>query len=102
LGGSFSEALLVAIRSLDLLAFALPAVTRMVMDLMALGKLVLGLGLGLALLGAVLLLVGKGILPHLPGDLAFRVGGVRVFFPIATSIVVSVLLTVVLNLLMRR
>jgi hypothetical protein len=72
------------------------------MDLTALGKLVLGLGLGLALLGALLVLAGKGILPHLPGDLAFRVGRVRVFFPIATSIVLSLLLTVVLNLVMRR
>jgi hypothetical protein len=72
------------------------------MDLAALGKLVLGLGVALALIGTVLLLVGKGILPHLPGDLAFRVGKVRVFFPIATSIVISVLLTVVLNLVMRR
>jgi predicted cobalt transporter CbtA len=74
----------------------------MAMDLALLGKIVLGLGLGLALFGAVMLLVGKGLLPHLPGDLAFRVGNVRVFFPIATSIVISVLLTVVLNLLMRR
>ena len=72
------------------------------MDLAALGKLVLGLGLGVALLGLILLLVGKGLVPRLPGDLAFRVGNVRVFFPIATSIVVSVVLTVVLNLLMRR
>jgi Protein of unknown function (DUF2905) len=72
------------------------------MDLTALGKLVIGLGLGLAFFGALLVLAGKGILPHLPGDLAFRVGSVRVYFPIATSIVLSVLLTVVLNLLMRR
>jgi hypothetical protein len=72
------------------------------MDLAALGKLVLGLGLGLAFIGALLLLVGKGLLPHLPGDLAFRIGRVRVFLPIATSIVISILLTVVLNLLTRR
>jgi hypothetical protein len=72
------------------------------MDLAALGKLVVGVGLGIALLGALLILVGRGLIPHLPGDLAIRVGNVRVFFPIATSILISVLLTVVLNLLMRR
>jgi hypothetical protein len=72
------------------------------MDLAALGKLVLGLGLGLLLVGALLLVVGKGLFPHLPGDLAFRVGNVRVFLPIATSIVISIVLTVVLNFLMRR
>jgi DUF2905 family protein len=72
------------------------------MDLSALGKMVLLLGLGLAFVGAILLLIGKGIFPHLPGDLAFRVGNVRVFFPIATSIVISVVLTIVLNLVFRR
>jgi hypothetical protein len=72
------------------------------MDLAALGKLVLGLGVALALVGAVLLLVGKGLVPHLPGDLAFRIGNVRVFLPIATSILISLLLTVVLNVMMRR
>jgi hypothetical protein len=72
------------------------------MDLTALGKLVVGLGLGLACVGALLILAGKGLFPQLPGDLAFRVGNVRVFFPIATSIVISIVLTVVLNLLMRR
>lgn len=72
------------------------------MDLAALGKLVIGFGLGLLVLGGVLLLVGKGLIPHLPGDLAFRVGNVRVFLPIATSIVISLVLTIVLNLLMRR
>jgi len=71
-------------------------------DLAALGKLVLGLGLGLALVGAVLLLVGRGLLPHLPGDLDFRLGNMRFVFPIATSIAISVLLTIVLNVLMRR
>jgi Protein of unknown function (DUF2905) len=84
------------------LAFAGREITRKAMDLAALGKLLLGLGVGLALFGTLLLLVGKGLLPHLPGDLAFRVGNVRVFLPIATSIVISVLLTVVLNVLMRR
>lgn len=72
------------------------------MDLAALGKLVVGLGLAIALLGVVLVLVGKGLVPRLPGDLAFRVGNVRVFFPIASSIVISIVLTLVLNLLMRR
>jgi hypothetical protein len=72
------------------------------MDLSQLGKLVLWLGLALALFGALLIVVGRGLLPHLPGDLSFRLGSVRVFFPIATSIVLSIVLTIVLNLVMRR
>ena len=33
---------------------------------------------------------------------SFKLGNVRVFFPIATSIVLSIVLTVVLNLFFRR
>ena len=72
------------------------------MDLAALGKLVIVLGLALAGFGLLLLLVGKGWLPHLPGDLSFKVGSVRVFFPLATSIVLSILLTLLLNVFLRR
>jgi len=72
------------------------------MDLSSLGKLVIVLGLGLAGFGLVLLVVGKGLLPRLPGDLSFNVGSVKVFFPLATSIVLSIVLTLVLNLFLRR
>jgi hypothetical protein len=72
------------------------------MDLSALGKLVIWLGLGLAIFGVLLFAVGKGVLPQLPGDMSFKLGGVRVFFPLATSIVLSIALTIVLNLFLRK
>ena len=72
------------------------------MDLSALGKLVLYLGLGLSLVGLLLIVAGKGLWPHLPGDLSFKVGQVRFIFPIATSILVSIVLTLILNLFLRR
>ena len=72
------------------------------MDLSTIGKLVLYLGLGLSVFGVLLILGGKGILPHLPGDLSFKVGQVRFFLPIATSILLSIVLTVILNLIFRR
>jgi hypothetical protein len=72
------------------------------MDLSGLGKLVLVFGLALAGLGVLLIVVGKGLLPHLPGDLSFKVGSVRVFFPLATSILLSIVLTLLLNLLFKR
>ena len=72
------------------------------MDIASLGKMVLVLGLALAGIGALLIAIGKGLVPHLPGDLSFKVGSVHVFFPIATSIALSIVLTVVLNLLFRR
>jgi predicted cobalt transporter CbtA len=71
-------------------------------DLAALGKFVLLCALGLAAFGVVLIAVGKGLVPHLPGDFSFKLGSVRVFFPLATSIVLSIVLTVVLNLFLRR
>jgi len=72
------------------------------MELASLGKMVLVLGVVLAGVGLFLMVVGKGLWPHLPGDLSFKIGSVHVFFPIATSIVLSIALTVVLNLLFRR
>ena len=39
---------------------------------------------------------------HLPGDITFKSGNVTVYIPIATSIILSIVLTVVLNLLFRH
>jgi hypothetical protein len=71
-------------------------------DLSGLGKGLLVLAVVLAVVGGVFVLMGKGILPRVPGDLSFGKGNVRVFVPIGTSIVVSIVLTVLLNLFFRR
>jgi hypothetical protein len=71
-------------------------------DLSGLGKLLLVVGLAIAAVGGLLFLAGKGILPKLPGDFSFGRGGVRVFVPLGTSILVSIVLTLVLNLFFRR
>ena len=52
--------------------------------------------------GLLLLLAGGLGLGRLPGDLAFGKKNVRVYVPIATSIMLSVVATIVLNLLSRR
>ena len=39
---------------------------------------------------------------HLPGDLIFKSGNTTVYIPIATSIILSVVLTLALNLLFRQ
>ena len=72
------------------------------MDLASLGKMVLVLGLCVAGIGVLLIAVGKGLLPHLPGDLSFKIGSVRVFFPLATSLLLSVALTLIFYLVGRR
>ena len=39
---------------------------------------------------------------HLPGDFTFKSGSGTVYIPIATSIILSVVLTLALNLLFRQ
>jgi hypothetical protein len=63
------------------------------------GRVVLVFGVLLVIIGGALMLFGRF---HLLGDLTFRTGGVTVYVPIATSIVLSVLLTLVLNLVFRQ
>jgi hypothetical protein len=71
------------------------------MDLTAIGKLVIWTGLGIAAFGLLLVVAGKGLYPRLPGDLSFRLGNVRFFLPLATSLLLSIALTLLLNLFRR-
>ncbi len=73
------------------------------MPLSDLGRLLLIAGLVLAGLGGLFLLLGNvPWLGRLPGDLSFERGNVRFYAPIATSLLLSVVLTILLNLLARR
>jgi hypothetical protein len=67
------------------------------------GKALLGLGVLLAVIGGVLLLAGRAGLPlgRLPGDFAFRGKNVQVYFPLGTSILISVVLTLLFYLFSR-
>ena len=75
-------------------------------DLASLGRLLLIAGVLLALVGGLILLGPRlpwlGWLCRLPGDLVFRRGPVTVYFPIVTSILLGLLLTLVLSLFFRR
>jgi hypothetical protein len=68
-----------------------------------LGKALLGLGILIALIGAALLLAGRIGLPlgRLPGDFAYKGKNVSVYFPLGTSILLSIVLSAVLYLLSR-
>jgi hypothetical protein len=63
------------------------------------GRLLLVVGVLMILVGGALMLFGRF---HLPGDITFRSGSVTIYFPIATSIVISVVLTLVLNFIFRQ
>ena len=74
-------------------------------DLGPLAKMLIVMGLFLVVLGGVLLLASK--LPHmglgrLPGDIYIKRGNFTFYFPIVTCIILSVILTLLLNLFFRR
>jgi hypothetical protein len=56
---------------------------------------------GLAIAGAGLLLMLGLPLGRLPGDVAFKRGPVSFYFPVTTSIVVSLILTLIFSLFRR-
>ncbi len=73
------------------------------MPLGELGRTLLVIGLVLAGLGGLLLLAGSvPWLGRLPGDISLERGNVRFYAPIATSLLLSLILTVLLNVLARR
>lgn len=62
------------------------------------GRLVILLGFVLLIVGAAMVVFGK--LP-LPGNFTFRRGNVTVFAPLGLMLLVSVVLTLVLNIVLR-
>jgi Protein of unknown function (DUF2905) len=68
-----------------------------------LGKLLIIVGLLVAGAGLVLVLLGGTNLPigRLPGDIIYRGKHTTFYFPLATSILLSAVLTVVLYLISR-
>jgi hypothetical protein len=65
------------------------------------GKMLLFFGLVLVAIGLVLILVGRTNLPigRLPGDILYRGKHTTFYFPLATSILLSVVLSVVFYLI---
>jgi hypothetical protein len=68
-----------------------------------LGKMLAFLGLILLVVGGVLMLIGRTTLPlgRLPGDILYRGKNTTFYFPLATSILVSVVLSVVVYVIGR-
>ena len=72
-------------------------------DLTTVGKWIAFAGLALCLLGGAVWLAGKFGLPlgRLPGDIRIEGDGYSFYFPIVTSIIASVLLTLLVNAIAR-
>ena len=68
-----------------------------------LGRVLIALGCLTVVLGAALVLGGSiPWLGRLPGDILVRRGPVTFYFPLLTCVVLSVVLTIVVNLFWRR
>jgi cell shape-determining protein MreD len=70
---------------------------------MELGKALIALGAILVVAGVVFMLLGRLHLPlgRLPGDILYRGKNTAVYFPLATSVLVSVVLAIVLYFVRR-
>ena len=68
-----------------------------------LGKALLGLGLLLILAGAAVLIAGRFGLPlgRLPGDISYKGKHISVYFPLGTSILISIVLFAIFYLISR-
>lgn len=68
------------------------------------------LGKALMTVGAILLIVGILIhfggkvfnLGRLPGDIQYESGNIGFYFPVVSSIIISVVLTIILNIFFKR
>jgi len=72
-------------------------------EITSVGRWLVIFGLGLAVVGGLVWILGRAGLPlgRLPGDFRFEAGSLTCFVPLASMIVLSVILTLVLNLVVR-
>lgn len=68
------------------------------------GRALIFLGVILAIVGAVFYFSGRANLPigRLPGDITYRKGNFTFYAPLATSILLSIILSVIVYFLNRR
>ena len=66
------------------------------------GKILLLVGVVALVAGCIFLMMGRMGVGSMPGDMKFGKGNVRFYFPLGTSIVLSIILTLLLNLFLRR
>jgi hypothetical protein len=75
------------------------------MDIQAVGRVMLVIGIIVAVFGGLLMVLGNlpffKNLGSLPGDIRIQGEGFSCFIPIASMILISILLTIVLNIIVR-
>ena len=72
-------------------------------DFSNLGKLLIGIGLVIAAIGLALTFAGKiPWLGRLPGDFFYRGKNISFYFPLMTSLIISIVLSLILWFINRR
>ncbi|MBN1202742.1 MAG: DUF2905 domain-containing protein [Anaerolineae bacterium] len=75
------------------------------MDLNTLGRIILLFGIALAVVGGLLMVFGRvpvlKHLGHLPGDIRVEREGFSCFFPLVSMLIISILLSLALNIILR-
>ncbi len=71
------------------------------MPLQSFAKLLLFGGAALFLAGVVFLVAARFFPAGLPGDLSYKRGNTAIYFPIVSSILLSVVATIVLDIVLR-
>ena len=75
------------------------------MDLEGIGRLMLFVGAGVAVLGGLFMVASRipflNQLFNLPGDIRVESSNVTCFFPIVSMIILSIVLTIVINVVIR-
>ncbi len=73
------------------------------MDLANVGRVLVAVGVVITLVGVGLWAAARFFpgLGQLPGDIRYQSGNVRVYFPIVTMILLSIVVTIVLNVAIR-
>jgi len=70
-------------------------------NLEQLGKFLIMVAIIIAVAGVFIFIIGKGLgIGKLPGDIVIKRDGTRVFIPVATMILLSIILTIVVNLVL--
>lgn len=72
------------------------------MDLQGLGRVLILVGIATAVIGVIFILGHRFGWGHLPGNITIHKGNVTIYIPLATMLIVSAVLTIIVNLWLRR
>ena len=72
------------------------------MEFQGIGKLIIILGISLVVIGLLITFAPRfPLIGKLPGDFYFKRGNASFYFPLATSILVSLIISIILSLIYR-